>query len=296
MKKLFFTWILLLGFALSSFSQVKVYVSLAPQAYLIKRIGGVQVEVLPLVQTGESEEAYQLTPQQRKALGEADLYYYMHLPFEKALMERLAAENATRTKPLRMIDSCEGMNFLMMESACSCHGGHHHSLQDPHVWLDPKNMSIMAGNMAKTLADFDPLFASVYQKNAADLQADLASLHAELNDLLTPFRGYPLLVFHPSYGYFAKAYGLKQIPIEKDGKEPLVKDLSDLVEHIKKLQDSKNPPKAIFVQPNFSTRTAETLAKSLNLKVVELDPLSEDYLNGMRRLTEQIISAWKAPQ
>lgn len=295
MKKFLFIWAIFIGIVLSAFSQVKVYVSLAPQAYLMKRIGGAQVEVLPLVQTGESEEAYQLTPQQRKDLGDADLYYYINLPFEKALMDRLEAENKTRTKPLRMIDSCEGIDFLIMESACSCHGGHHNSLKDPHVWLDPNNMSIMASTMAKTLVELDPLFASFYQKNAADLKADLAALHAELNELLTPFRGQSLLVFHPSYGYFAKAYGLKQIAIEKDGKEPLLQDLTDLVERIKKMKAGKNPPKAIFVQPNFSTRTAETLAKSLSLKVIQLDPLADDYLNGMRRLTEQMICAWAEP-
>lgn len=298
-KKLLLLWMGLLWAILPVTAAVKVYVSIAPQAYLIKRIGGLQVEVLPLVQTGESEEAYQLTPQQRKDLGESDLYYYMHLPFEKALMERLQKENQSRSHQIRMIDSCEGMRFLTMESACACHGGGHAAVQDPHVWLDPNNMSLMASNMAKALSDFDPTFAPIYKKNLADLQADLAALHAELNDLLTPFRGRSILVFHPSYGYFAKAYGLKQMTIEKDGKEPSLKDLTGLIDGIKLMEKdsakSSDAPKALFVQPNFSTRTAESLAKGLNLKIVQLNPLADDYLVGMRQLTQQIIATWASP-
>ena len=151
-------------------------------------------------------------------------------------------------------------------------------------------MRTMASTIADALTQADPYFGPLFHDNLIKLQADLTALDAELRAILTPVHGQTLLVFHPSYGYFAKAYGLKQLAIEKDGKEPLPGDLRQLVDQAKKAKT-----KALFVQPNFSTRTAETVAQGLGARVIVLDPLAEDYLVGMRTLAHQIASGLEGP-
>jgi zinc transport system substrate-binding protein len=301
MRTLTFSLIRWIGFTFGLFlgieahAALKVAVSIAPQAYLVKRIGGVQVETLTLVQPGDSEEAYQWTIDQRKQLSESQVYFYIHLPFESVLIDQLQKENEKRSHKIRIVDNCDGIEWLQMDGGCSCchkESGAHAHFQDPHVWMSPMNMSLMAKTMAKVLMDLDPAFAPVYQKNLVALQEELAALHAELNAMLTPFKGRTMLVFHPSYGYFTKAYGLNQMAIEKDGKEPNPMEFKLLMEAIAKDQKEL---KAIFVQPNFSTEKAATLAKSCNLLLVSLDPLAEDYIAGMRQLAQKIVDTWVSP-
>ena len=94
------------------------------------------------------------------------------------------------------------------------------------------------------------------------------------------------MVFHPAWGYFADTYGLKQIPIEVAGKEPGARTLAQIIATGRRAQ-----VKVIFVQTQFSRRTAETIAEALGARVVAVDPLAEDYLNNLRRVAGQFAAA-----
>ena len=94
------------------------------------------------------------------------------------------------------------------------------------------------------------------------------------------------MVYHPSWGYFARNYGVEQIPIEKEGKEPTGKGIKQVVD-----QARKDGIKVIFASPQFNTTSAEVIAKEINGRVVLIDPLAKDYVANIRRVAQALSEA-----
>ena len=94
------------------------------------------------------------------------------------------------------------------------------------------------------------------------------------------------MVFHPSWGYFAQAYGLRQVTIEIEGKEPKPAHLKELIEHAR-----EDGIKFIFVQPQFSTRSAKAIAGEIGAQVVIADPMAEDWADNLRAVARKFESA-----
>lgn len=89
------------------------------------------------------------------------------------------------------------------------------------------------------------------------------------------------MVFHPSWGYFAAEYGLTMITIETEGKEPSAQDMAKIVDIAKEKQ-----VRVIFVQPQFSTRSAQAVAEEIDGEVIAVDPLAKDYIKNMDRVSD----------
>ena len=89
---------------------------------------------------------------------------------------------------------------------------------------------------------------------------------------------------HPAWGYFADAYDLKQIPIEQNGSEIRAKELTRLIE-LARMENIHT----VYVQRQFNNASAEILAREINADVVELDPLAENYIENLRRVTDAIV-------
>ena len=129
---------------------------------------------------------------------------------------------------------------------------------DPHIWLNPLLVKTQARTICDALVELDPQHAADYRKNLAAFEADLDRVHAEIAATLAPLKGRELFVFHPAFGYFADAYGLKQVPVEIEGKEPTAKQLAELIARAK-----ADHVKVIFVQPQFSRKSAEAIAQAI---------------------------------
>ena len=167
---------------------------------------------------------------------------------------------------------------------------HEHSSEpgeiDQHTWLDPRLAKIQARTIADTLIRMDLDHKDLYEKNFKDFQADLDAIHEQLTKALAPVKGKSFFVFHPAYGYLGQAYGLKQIPVQIGGKEPTARQLARLVELAK-----EDEVRVIFVQPQFSKKSAEALAEAIGGAVVPLDDLAPDYLNNLREMAAKLDSA-----
>ena len=150
---------------------------------------------------------------------------------------------------------------------------------DPHVWLAPLNMAIMANTMAETLQELDPAHAKEYAANAETLTDQLEVLHGYLQSILTPVKGRILLVYHPAYGYFCDAYGLHQMAIEREGKPPRGQDLTALIQTAR-----KEKIRAIFTQPQFDQRTARTIASAIGARVLSFEPFPQDYITYLQTM------------
>lgn len=284
---LFLVFLLLLsGLGLA---QVKVFTSLQPHAFFVERIGGRLVQVEILVGPGQSAETYEPTPRQLASLCEARILFTSGMPFEAHFLPRVAAAN-----PRLLISSTiRGIQLRRLEEkeAGGDHGhDHDHAgLPDPHSWLDPVLAKALAANIRDGLCKVDPAHRADYDRNLEALCRELDLLHQDLTKQLAPFRGKTFFVFHPAFGYFADRYGLHQVSVETGGKEPGGRQLAELMDRAR-----KEGVKVIFVQPEFSSRAARTLAGSIGGRVVPLDTLSRDYINNLRRMAESLRSGFTA--
>ena len=121
------------------------------------------------------------------------------------------------------------------------------------------------------------------RNNLADFIKELEKLQTEIQKVLDQSKTKQFLIFHPALSYFAAEFNLTQIPIEKEGKEPGPKELSQIIKQAK-----QNQIKTILVEPQFSQKQAETIAKEIDGQVVEIDPLSEDYFNNLKAIAEAV--------
>ncbi len=263
-----------------SAAPVPVLVSILPQKWLAEQVGGKLVDVKVLLDKGQEPHGMEPTPEQLTALFRARLYFAIGLEFERGLLAKIKKA----TSAVQIVDTVAKIKKIPMTE----HDEHEHDHAglDPHVWLDPQNLEKMAVSMASALAEADPTNAAAYQENLQAVSKELTSLDEELRTKLAPFKGQSFLVFHPAFGYFAHAFGLRQEAVEIEGKSPAPRQLYELIAKAKKEQ-----VKVIFVQPQFDRKNAETIAQAIGGKVALLDPLAEDVPENLRFMAGQISSA-----
>ena len=268
---------------------IPVFVSILPQAYFVERIGGEVVEVNVLVGPGQSPATYEPTPQQIARLSDAKLYFTIGVPFERYLLKRLGiAVNGTRlVETFRTTYDFVGFDDVREHHAEET-GHHDHGDFDPHIWLDPDLAKLQARAICDGLVMADPTNEQYYESNLNILQADLDSVDARISEQLAPYEGRDFYVFHPAFGHFGRAYGLHQVAIEESGKEPSAKQLADLIS-----KAETDGVKVIVVQEQFSTREAEAVADAVGARIVQLDPLSRDYLTNLENIAKVLADALK---
>lgn len=276
--------------------RIEVFVSIVPQAYFVERVGGDRVNVGVLVGPGRQPHEYEPSPKQLAQLASARALFTVGMPFEVALAEKIRLS----FKNLTVVDTAKGISLRAMtaeESEPASHSkkhrhgkihGHSHATgsPDPHIWLDPRLVKIQLATISETLVALDPAHADEYRRNLAAFQQDLDRLDAKLAAALSPLKGKEFYVYHPAFGYFADRYGLKQVAVEIGGKEPSARHLAQLVTRAR-----KEGVKVIFVQPQFSTRSAETLAKEIHGAVIPLDDLAKDYFANMEEIATKVSAA-----
>ncbi len=164
---------------------------------------------------------------------------------------------------------------------------HGHGILDPHIWLAPELVRVQAQNICKALVAADPSHTEVYTRNLAAFDKELTSLDASIRETLgNVSTNNHFLVFHPAWGYFAKAYGLCQVPVEIEGKSPSPKDLAKLITKARCLKID-----TVFVQPQFSQKSASVIARAMNGKVVRLDPLAADWAANLKTVALSLHEA-----
>ncbi len=258
-----------------------VFVSIPPQAFFVERIGGEHVSVGVLVAPGQSPHAYDPTPRQLVDLARAKFFFAIGLPFERSLLSKLEGSHPN----LRIVHTEEGIARRRLPT--HDHGdGHAHEALDPHTWLSPKLALHQVRAIALALEAADPEHAATYRKNLVVLAAELNQLDRTIAKAFAPYRGRSFFVAHPAFGYFADAYGLVQVPIEHEGKRPGARALAGVIE------DARHKgARVVFVEPQFSQREADMLARAIGGRVVTLDPLARDYAMNLRTMADRIRSA-----
>ncbi|MBN2127616.1 MAG: zinc ABC transporter substrate-binding protein [Candidatus Diapherotrites archaeon] len=290
--------------------KINVIVSVLPQKEALEFIGKDKVNATVLIPPGASPATYNPSPQDLIAVENADIYFKIGLlSFEKNNEEKflelnpdLKIINLSDLTELREIDSIHLLEHELNEetpehsesevhsendesSENELHEEHNHSGMDPHLWLSPLNMIKYSNQVNSNLSELKPEFTEFFNENKEQYVSELNSLHSDLTQLFSSTKQKKFLVFHPSWGYFADEFGLQQIAIEQEGKEPTASELKKLIDFalIENI-------KIVFVQEQFSEETAKTVAEQINGTVISINPLSENYLENMHLIGEKIAS------
>jgi len=264
-------------------TQLDVFVGIAPLAYLVERVGDECVTCQVLLRPGQNEHTLALTPKQMLALGKAQLLIKAGLPFENRLAERIQQSHPQ----LVVVAADRGIQKRIAAEHCCDEEDHdhdHHAGEpDPHVWLAPALLRIMATNVADALEQADPQHAGQYRQNLGALLKEIDAAQAKVSGLLRSHRGRSFYVFHPAFGYFADAYGLKQEAVEAEGKVPTPRQLRALIKKAR-----ADGVKIIFVQPQFDQRAAQAVAAAIGGVVVPIDPLAKDVTTNLEEVAVKI--------
>lgn len=262
--------------------RIGVVVSILPQAEFVEKVGGDKVQVVVMVPPEASPHTYEPTPSQLKEVSKAKMYAKVGsgVEFELAWMDKIISVN----KGMLVIDCSKRMELIEGEHDGEPHEHkeeHEHHGVDPHIWLSPKNAKIMVENIYQGLIQIDPANQEYYARNKEKYLQELDELDNEITQALSGKKNRKIMVYHPAWAYFARDYGLEQIPIEGEGKEPTPQGIANLIKQAK-----ENNITVIFASPQFSTKSAEVVAKEIDGEVVLISPLEKSYLENMRKVAD----------
>ena len=275
---------------------IPVFVSIPPQKYFVEKIGGSLAHVSVMVPPGANPHIYEPRPSQMTALSKSRIYFAIGVTFETVWLPKFAKLNPQ----MRVVHTDQGIDKMAMAAhhheeekgaknkarKKHTHGDDAHAALDPHVWVSPPEVKIIARNILEALLEIDPANHSTYKSNYDAFITEIEKLDQDLKEIFKDKKGLKFMVYHPAWGYLARAYGLEQVPVEVEGKEPKPEQLKVLIE-----ESRKQGIRVIFVQPQFSTKSAETLAKAIGGEVVFADNLREDWEKNLRSQAQKFKQA-----
>ena len=252
------------------FSNINAVVSIAPEITFVKAIGGDKVDVSLMVQVGNSPHTYEPKPSQMTAIAKSDVYFAIDVEFEHVWLPKFHSLN----EKMQRVDLAEGVTKIEM-----AHGDHademhdEHDGKDPHIWTSPANVKVIAQNIYRALSTIDSDNTKYYEDNLNRFLTKIDNTDKQIKELLSTIKGSrSFMVFHPSWGYFAKEYNLEQIAVEVEGKSPKPRELVHLIKEAKEEKVS-----AIITQPEFSDASAKVIANELHIPVVKISPMAQNW-------------------
>ena len=303
----------------TSISQYRLSVGVPPVAGVVEQIAGDRATIFVVLGPGQNPHSFQPTPQLVAPVDGSIRFLHVGLPFERAIAQWLVGgwcipfdlSAAGRQLVTREDGASTGTRIALPLSEPADHDGHDsaaslpHSAQpahapdesahshddsiDPHLWLSPAGLRLLADATADRLATDDPEARDDYESRRLAFHSRLDEVDARIRARLAPYRGRTFYVFHPAYGHFAEAYGLRQQAIEQGGKAPTPRALRRLIAEARDQQVH-----TIFIQPQFDRRNAQALADAIDARIVELDPLPRDPIAGLEALAEAIAASFES--
>lgn len=260
----------------------RIAVTIVPQKYFIEKLAGDLVQIDVLVPPGASPELYALMPSQMTGLSQSAAWFGIgRIGFEEGWVEKIIESNPK----LKYFDTSAQADWIAGEEVV--HGDHVHLHGiDPHIWSAPGEVKKIVNESYNALLELLPEQKETLTKNYEKFQAEIDSLDRELQTKFDQLPSKKFLIFHPALTYLARQYGLQQVAMEVDGKEPSPKHLKELAEMAK-----NENIKAIFVQKEFNMENARQMANEIGGQVIQIDPLGEDWPTQLRDIADKMAAA-----
>lgn len=259
----------------------RAVVSIAPLKPLVEDILGDDFEVTVLVPQGASPETFEPTPKQLREVESARFIFGTGLlEFEQELLHRISRKE-------QVVNLSQGIELIA--GTCShahhnhtnCSHGEAHGI-DPHIWCSPKTLAKMAENAHKAIMSEMP-DSTKYNERYTTLSIRLLELDKKVAELCQQSPRKSFFIYHPALTYLARDYGLTQVAIEHEGKEPSVKHLARIIE-----QARAEGIKHIFYQSEFPASSVEVICKDTGTNAVEINPLEENIFENVLQIATLI--------
>lgn len=277
--------------------KVRVVTTTSVLGDIVREVGGDRVDVKSLEPPGRDVHFYEPTPSDIVRLSRADVF--MHGGLDLELWRGPLVEASTNPKVMPggpgEIDAAQGISLLEVPAGgLSRAQGDVHIYGNPHFWLDPANLGIIAANAAAKLETVDPEHADVYRRNLADFQARLREAIPRWKATLAPFAGKPVTAYHNSWPYFAKAFDLR-IDTFLEPKP----NIAPSGAHLEKLEAEMKQQgiRAILVEPFQHRAYADQVAAATGAEVCLVStmpggvPGTDDLFSWMDHLTKTLAAA-----
>jgi zinc transport system substrate-binding protein len=264
-------------------SRLPVVASILPLADFARQVGGDRVSVETLIPPGASPHTYELTPAQLQAVSRARVLVFNGVGLEYWADKVVSAAN---NPDLVVVTATEGLDIIA--------GDEHEASGNPHVWLSPLNAMHQVEMIRDALIQADPAGADDYRANADRYIAELRALDTEIREAVATFSSRKFIAFHAAWVYFARDYGLEQAAVVETtpGKEPSPAEVAEIVKTARAIG-----AKAIFAEPQFSSKAAEVIAEESGAQVLFLNPLGQPpdyrYIDLMRYNLNEMSKALK---
>lgn len=279
---LFFAILLITACSNQKSAKQVITVSVLPQKYFVEQIADTVFDVQTLIPIGAAPATYEPTPKQMINLSKSILYFRIgYIGFEQAWISKIKANNPE----LNIIDCSEGTDLIYGKS--HRHGDHvHMEGVDPHIWMSPKSVKIQASIILQKLIEIAPEQTDFFTSNYTKFITKIDSADNYITSATANIKNTKFIIFHPALTYFAKDYNLIQIPMEMNGKTPspvYIKEIIDLAK--------QNDIHTVFIQNEFDTNNAKLIAKEINGKVIQIEPLKENWIANITEITKQIVAS-----
>ncbi len=264
-----------------------ITVTIEPLRYFTEAIAGDRFDVVSMVPKGSSPETYDPTPTQLMSLSKSTAYLRIgYIGFEQTWMDKLT-DNAPH---LQVFDTSRGIDLILQdglpEEPHEDEPYHIHQGPEPHVWNSPANARIIAANILKALSALDSHHRDDYLARYDSLCTVIDRTDSLCRQMLSqPGSDHAFMIYHPALSYFARDYGLLQLSIEAEGKEPSPTHLKELINACK-----QEDIHVIFVQPEFDRRNAELIARQTGTRVVDINPLAYDWEAEMLKTARELAT------
>ncbi|MGL5682948.1 MAG: metal ABC transporter solute-binding protein, Zn/Mn family [Marinifilaceae bacterium] len=259
----------------------QVTVSILPIEDIVKQISGDKLDINVLIPQGANHSNCDFTMQQLARLQQSKLCFTIgNLTFERAQLFPMLTER----KQAGVVHLAEGCKLV--ESSCSCGHAHDdhdtHAISagtDPHIWMSPRFMLKMSERVYTELCQHFPEHKDEFAANYEVLSTQITQLDSMATNKLANKSGKSFIIYHPALTYFASDYGLEQISIEQDGKEPSPAVLREVIDHAK-----NKDVKLILIQNQFDIQNAQSVANATGCNVKTINPLTNNWIEEMTNL------------
>lgn len=267
--------LLIVGCTTKSDSDKKtIFVTITPMQSIIEEITAGDFDIEVIVPKGASPETFEPTPKQVTSFSDAEFIFSTGIiDFEQSLVERISGD-------AEVVNLSNGIELIA--GSCS-HGNHQHKHGvDPHIWTSPRALRTMVTNAHKAIMAHYPDSVK-YTEATGRLLERINKLDNYCATRIKAESVEAMMIYHPAYTYYARDYGIEQIAIEHDGKEPSLRQTTALIEKAK-----EHGVKAILRQPQYSEDKVRAIANDAGAEIITTDPLAEDILGEIERVTEII--------
>lgn len=240
-----------------------ITVTIEPLRYFAERIAGDRFDVETMVPQGGNPETYEPSARQMMNLSHSVLYVKVgSIGFESTWMKKLE-QNAPHAI---IVDSSDGISMMKTENG----------IPDPHTWMSTANSLIIAENIYRALVKIDKKDSIYFKKNLENLIDSINHVDSEIRHLVRNAKTRSFLIYHPILTYYARDFGLTQIPLEEESREPSARQMHNIISRAK-----NERVKVFFVQKEFANRNINAVTESTGADTAEIDPLGYDWQNEM---------------